>query len=760
MKSLRSEDQPHTYQCLRSPIISSADMHSATMPAKGGSDFAAQIPNPLAFSHMRSGDGNLYPRKGRSTPNRPSIVGTSTDSNTSTSSSTTSSSTYSSIFDDDPSPVGTPPTPLLYDDVDSKRIGGPRASNSGKVSKLSLPGKGLNQERSSGYEHSRESQCPSSPQLGEQNAELDSTELVNDVASRFSHAEIYNASPIPLRVKRRDIKQLAEALSMLDIGSNNTDPRQEPKEIGERVVSDACHRPRPEKQHASSYVTDYPSSKKIKTCSPPSSGASSLSEEIDQQAAPAVQTARPLTSTSTPNKTAKSSRKADLDATTSLAIDRYGHLNDGSGSTPLDIVASSQNPLKGTPKSSLRRKQNADRANRTTDPIAAGVGPASAEKIASSQSIPKTKRAKQETSTLEVVEPRDIAAVMTDEYQTSTTSGEASGWGTDESDYATDADEDVQSRYPQERTCIQPQVGELNSGPTFSDFHEEGLTGKAIRDNIFTLLQYNGKQKVRRPPKVETKSKFGSLYIYTSPMCPNLVKIGMTSGTPHARISQWKGQCKLPIKRLEGLESHAFLHFQLAEKLIQAELHNYRRKYKCHKCHRSHRDPLKVEEKVTKDMVHHGEWYNISEELGLATVQKWRGWFATSRPYNTDGILRPSWASKLERFSKLTATMNTEEWVAEWIQPLKTDEVIPYFWSHSITKMTDTWSDIRNFLSLLLGLLSSLQHIGEKGLDLLPFFGRVTLVLILAFIIQSWINATWAFLFVILSTLMWLWTKF
>ncbi|KFZ16745.1 hypothetical protein V502_04932 [Pseudogymnoascus sp. VKM F-4520 (FW-2644)] len=547
---------------------------------------------------------------------------------------------------------------------------------------------------------------------------------------------------------------------MMDIGSNNTDPRQEPKEIGERVVSDACHRPQPEKQHASPYVTDYPSSKKIKICSPPSSGASSLSEEIDQQAAPVVPTARPLTSTSTPNKTAKSSRKADLDATASVAIDRFGHLNDGSGSTPLGTVASSQNPLKGTPKSSLRRKQNADRANGTTGPIAAGVGPASAEKIASSQSLRKGQRAKQETSTLELVEPRDIAAVITDEYQTSTTLGEASGWGTDGSDYATDVDEGVQSRYPQERTCIQPQVAELNSGPTFSHYHDEGLTGKDILNNIFTLLQYNGTQKARRRSFKPAPPKFGYLYIYTSPMCPNLVKIGMTSGTPHARISQWKGQCKLPIKRMEDPESHAFLHVQLAEKLIQAELHNYRRKYKCNKCHKKHKDPIKVEEQVTNDMVDHGEWYKISEELGLATVQKWRDWLATIRPYTTDGILRPSWASKLDLFSKLTATMDTEEWVAEWIQPLKTDEVIPYFWSHSITKMTDTWSDIRNFLSLLLGLLSSLQHIGEKGLDLLPFFGRVIFVLTLAVIIQSWKNATCAFLFVVLSTVMWLWTKF
>lgn len=730
------------------------------MPIKAGTD---QIPGPPTLSHMRSGDGNLDPRNSHPTPNRPSIAGTSTASSVSTSSSTTSSSTHSSIFDDEPSPVGTPPTPLSYDDVDSKRTSGPCAANLG-VSKLSLMGKGLNEERSSDYDHSREPHCPLTPQLRQQDTELETTGLVNDVTSSFRHAEIYNKSPIPLRVKRRNLQELVEALGMLNIERNSADPREEPKEIDKTVVSDACHKPQLGKQQASPYVTN-PSSKKIKICSPPTSRASLLSKEIDQQSAATVPTARPIAPTSTPNKTANSSLKADSDATVSLAIGRQ-HLNEGSISTSVDIVASSQDSPKVASRRSLRSKQNTARANITTAPTAAGVGPASADKIAPSQSLRTEQQAKQETSTL-LVEPRDIVPIITNKYQTSTTLSEASGLETDESDYATDVDEGAESRYPAEGAFIQPQVAGLNSRPTFSRFHKEDLTGKNILDNIFKLLKYNDKRKARRhssrptPPKVETKPpNFGYLYIYTSLICPGHIKIGMTSGTPHARIKQWNGECKLPIKCVEDPESHPFLHFQLAEKLIMAELHNYRRKYKCHKCHKRHRDPLKVKEKVTGNMVHHGEWYEISEELGLATVQKWRGWLATSRPYTTDGILRPSWALKLDRNSKLTAFMETEEWVAEWIQPLKTDEIIPYFWSHSITKMTDTWSNIRIFLSLLLGLLSSLQHIGEKGLELLPFFGLLIFVLASAFVILYWINPTYAFFYVIVSIVIWLWTNF
>ncbi|KFY64243.1 hypothetical protein V496_03389 [Pseudogymnoascus sp. VKM F-4515 (FW-2607)] len=737
-------------------------MDSATMTVTGGTDRADRIPGHLTHSHMRFGKRNLDSKNSHSTPNRPSIVGTTTASSTSTSSSSTSSSTCSGVFDDDQSPVGTPLTP-----PDSKRIGELYTANLGKVSKLSLTGKSVYEECPSDYDHSQEPRCSSSPQLGEQDVDLEFTGSLNDVASRFSHAEIYNRSPIPLRVQRRHIEELAEALGTLSVEGNDTDTRQGPKEINKTVVSDSCRRPRPGKQQASSNATHSSSSKKKKKCSPPTSGTSSPSEEMDLRSAATEATARSITPTPTPGTTAKSSPKADLDTAAILAIDRCRDLNEGSSSTAVDSVASSKNPLKRTPGRSLKLKQHATGANAATDPITSGGGRSCTSKTTSSQSLRRRQRAKQETSTVKSVDPLDVAVVMTGEYHTFTTYTEASGCETDESDYATDLDESEQSRNSTEEACIQPQVAGLNSRPTFSHYDEEKLTGKDILDKIFGLLWYNGKRKGRQSSlkptsqKVETKSLgYGFLYIYTSPMCPNHVKIGMTSGTPHARIKQWNGKCKLPIERVEDLKHHPFLHFQLAERLIMAELYNYRRKYECHKCHKRHIDPIKVEEKSTKNMVHHGEWYEISEELGLATVQKWRGWLATSNPYTLDGILRPGWSSKLGPFSQFIAPMDAEEWVAEWIQPLKADEVIPYFWSHSITKMSDTWSEIRNFLSLLVGLLSTLQHIGEQGLGLLPFFVRFIFLITSAFIILYWLNATYAFFFVILSIITWLWMTF
>lgn len=577
-------------------------MDSATTTVKGGTDGADRIPGPLTHSHKKLANRNLDSRNSRSTPNRPSIVGTTTASSISTSSSSTSSSTYSSVFDDDQSPVGTPLTP-----PDSKRTGRLYAANLRKVSKLSLTGKKLDQERPSDYDHSHEPQCSSSPQLGEQDADLEFTGSANDVTSRFSHAEIYNRSPIPLRVQRRHIEELAEALGTLSIEGNGTDTCEEPTEIDEAVVGDVCRRPQPGKQQASSFVT-HSSSKKMKKCSPPTSRTSSLSEEMDLGSAATIATATSLTPIPAPGKTAKSSPKADSDAAAILAIDRCGDLSEGSSSTAVDSVASSQDLPKGTPGRSLKLKQHATGVDAATDPITARVRRSSTSKITSSQSLRKRQRAKQETSTLESVEPRDIA-VMTDEHHTFTTYTEASECETDESDYASDVDESEQSQNSTDEACIQPQVARSSSRPIFSHYDEEKHTGKNVLDNIFKLVCYNGKRKGRRSSlkpssqKVETKSLgYGYLYIYSSSMCPNHVKIGMTSGTPHARIKQWNGKCKLPIERVEDLKHHPFLHFQLAEKLIMAELHNYRRKYECHKCHKRHIDPLKVEEKWTKDM--------------------------------------------------------------------------------------------------------------------------------------------------------------
>jgi hypothetical protein len=742
-------------------------MDSPTKPVNAGTDTTDQIPAPPAYSgrltrsQIKSGRGILVPGIDGITPNRPSLVGTSNASSTRTSSSATSSSTYSSTFDDDRSRVGTPPTPLSDDDEDAKRLGGLCATDLRKVSKLSLTSEGVDEERFGDSDRSREIQRPSTPQPEERDEELESTGSMSAVTRRLSRVEIHNESPIALTVKRRNLKKPAEAAEEagsitgisealgalgLESKSDDTDSRQEPEEIDEAVqepeetdiavVSGASHGPQPEQQQKTPLdVIDSCSSEKIGICTPPTSGTSLLSEAIDQQSAATAPTTRPLTPTSTPDKTAESSMKAGLDATASLDIGLQGHINVGLGSTSVGVIVTlSQNPPEEGPRRSPRLKEMKEIAviaNATTGTIAAVVGSASVNKISSLQSSRRGRRAKQTAS------------------RANKTTGASAG-------------KSASSRRQRKGKGAKQKASTL-SQPTFSNYNKKELTGKDIHDKIFKLMENNGKLKVtpQSSPKAETKSPgYGYLYIYTSPMCPNHVKIGMTSGTPLARITQW-GECGLKITRVKDDKSIPFLHFQLAEKLIKAELHNVRRKYSCRKCQAAHIDPILVEEEErTAKMVNHGEWYGISEEKGLATVQKWRSWFVTYRPFNADGVLRPRWAAKLDPISARIAIMDREEWVAEWIRPLEAKEIIPYFWSHSIRKVKDTWSDIKTFLWLLLGLLSSLQRVGEKGVELLPFFGRVILVSILACIIKYWIDAICAIFFVILIIPAWMWMNF
>lgn len=558
------------------------------------------------------------------------------------------------------------------------------------------------------------------------------------VSRRLSRLEINSESPIALKEKRRNHTKLAKAAEEArSIAGIFEDPEsgqetegideavQEPEEINEVVASGNFHGPQlGQQQQIPLGVADTASSGEVEIVSPTMSGMSLLPEKVDEQSdaatAPTTRPPTPIsTPISTPDETAKSALEDGLDAKASSNIDRQGELVEGSGSTSVEVVTPPRDLLKTEPRRSSRVKENLAateaRANKTTAAAATGVDPASTGDIASSQSSRKGKGANTKA-------PSANAASST----------AATG----------------QSRRSTKRSATKPRGTGLDSIPIFSNFGEQ-LTAMAVHDNILKTLKYNGtdKLKSRTSPKVKTEpAGYGFMYIYTSPLCAGYVKIGTTSETPHTRVSQWEGRCKLETILMKDSERHKFLHFQLAEKLIQKELHNYRSKYRCHHCRIAHKNPSQED----TNMVQHGEWFKISEELALATVQKWRRWLVTNRPYNTDGVLRPSWNEKYKVFVKKTALMDSEEWVEAWIQPLTIKETIIYFWIHSIDTVKNTSLEIQTFLRLVSGQLTHLQRISELAIDLAPFVVLSAFVLIAAYFILSHIGPFYAFFFVIL----------
>jgi hypothetical protein len=146
-----------------------------------------------------------------------------------------------------------------------------------------------------------------------------------------------------------------------------------------------------------------------------------------------------------------------------------------------------------------------------------------------------------------------------------------------------------------------------------------------------------------QPPLQSIETNEGSIYIFKSDIYPGYVKIGKTKQQPEQRIIQWEKQCKFSCIHILDHDDKFFLHYGRVEELVQAELWNERRKFKCKKCGSKHKLELgESEDKSTE----HGEWYEISETRALEVVEKWRRLIVQRQPYLKKGILRDFWEWK------------------------------------------------------------------------------------------------------------------
>ncbi|KFY36890.1 hypothetical protein V494_04944 [Pseudogymnoascus sp. VKM F-4513 (FW-928)] len=540
----------------------------------------------------------------------------------------------------------------------------------------------------------------------------------------------------------------------LDSESNDTKSAQEPEEIDEAVqepdktdeavVSGASHGPQPEQQQQTSFnAADSSSSSGEDGVSIfPNPQTAVLSREVDEQSDAAITpTTRSPRPTSIPDNTAESALEDGLDATASLDVDRQADLNEGSCSTSVETVTPPRNPQNGESKRSAKVKENAA-ANEAAakkaavkeareKEVAAKRESREKEAVAKKEARDKEAAAKRESRAKEAAakkEARDKEAAAKKEATANettattatgvdpTSTGESSqssrkrkeatqkasranASGTpDTGEDSTSASETTSSQSSQEGEGAEQESSTVPA-PTFFDYNERKLTRGEIRESILKIVKEN-----------KTKSQDeGYLYIYRSPKCPNHVKIGMTTDTPRVRIDKW-GKCKLPIARVQDDKSVSFLHVQLAENLIKAELHNVRRKYTCHKCKRHKTSPPRQGEEATAKMVNHEEWYEISEEKALTTVHRWRDWLVSDRPYDEDGGLRPNWKLKLDYISKQIMT-DEEKFLPALTQLLQLKEKILYLYRHSDKTVNDECLKIRTFI---LGLL----EIAKKGVDL------------------------------------------
>jgi hypothetical protein len=177
-----------------------------------------------------------------------------------------------------------------------------------------------------------------------------------------------------------------------------------------------------------------------------------------------------------------------------------------------------------------------------------------------------------------------------------------------------------------------------------------------VEDKLNRLLR---KTVSPKPPLPTVDTSEGFIYIFKADIYPGYVKIGKTKQQPEQRITQWEKQCKFTCIHISDPNDKFFQHYGIVEELVQAELWNERRKFKCRECGTGHK--LELGERNDKG-TEHGEWYEISETHALEVVEKWRQWIVHRQPYFLHGVLRDFWKWKHQQ------AMNEKEvdW-AKWV---------------------------------------------------------------------------------------------
>ncbi|KAL5327962.1 hypothetical protein ACEPPN_005668 [Leptodophora sp. 'Broadleaf-Isolate-01'] len=188
----------------------------------------------------------------------------------------------------------------------------------------------------------------------------------------------------------------------------------------------------------------------------------------------------------------------------------------------------------------------------------------------------------------------------------------------------------------------------------------------------------------------------GFIYIFKSDACPGHVKIGKTKQKPETRISQWSKGCKFTCIHVVHPDDKSFYHYGVVEKLVEAELWNMRRKFKCGECKKktSHKHDLRG-----KGRTEHGEWYEITEAHALEIVQKWRKWVVEREPYLQTGVLRQHWKWKHDQAMK----GGDVDWV-KWCSPSRFEHV-QYFW-HCLHKTVTDYFILATAFVLFLGAVN------------------------------------------------------
>ncbi|KAL2075633.1 hypothetical protein VTL71DRAFT_576 [Oculimacula yallundae] len=145
--------------------------------------------------------------------------------------------------------------------------------------------------------------------------------------------------------------------------------------------------------------------------------------------------------------------------------------------------------------------------------------------------------------------------------------------------------------------------------PDFQPFQVKGCPRpskerRSINLEILKCLATASKKKKKAKPS----ATLGCIYVFESPEhAPFHLKVGKSSRDPMKRKSEWESSCGITLVEVEDTDRNFFEYYDIVESLLQTELQNFRRMYKCTACNRQH-----------------GEWFQADKRVVLEVINRWR----------------------------------------------------------------------------------------------------------------------------------------
>ena len=192
----------------------------------------------------------------------------------------------------------------------------------------------------------------------------------------------------------------------------------------------------------------------------------------------------------------------------------------------------------------------------------------------------------------------------------------------------------------------------------FQNYYQESKSARGVAHSTFAVMEK------------QLKSKWdlgeGRVHALSMKDHPGYIKIGRTTQAIMKRLDQIQRCMVFKLTSANDDDHCPIPNHGRVEKLIHAELRNYRRCFPCAVCKPRHKK--QIQGKKSRTVGHscdglkaHGEWFEIDQAKALEVLGRWRKWISMG-PYS-DGSLRPREQSRINYYANNPRRMGTMETV-------------------------------------------------------------------------------------------------